>query len=163
MNTDLFIAPSFHYYYMGSSSSQELADSDMYTHPSWFDYHLDKEVTVYVFSYRIIQALGFGVHHCIGCDGVGDGKWRVCEWGPRGLQTYACVWIKGHKHRMIGKYKLGDVMRAVHQASDYRSYSSSYNCNIWTENVAWKLGWDINCAWNCRCVINSPTVTWYAD
>lgn len=149
-----------------SSSNQWLADSTRYTHPSWWTNHLDDTVNVYIFSYRILAAFGLGVHHVIACDDD-DGKWRVAEWGPYDsnygscLKTYACTYIKGHKHCCLGHFRLGEVWEAINRSSNGREWSTDYNCNIWTENVASKLGWNVRCHWNCICVVSS-TVTWRA-
>ena len=148
---------------MGSSSSVHLGESTRYTHHSCWTEDLDKEVSVYVFGYRIWQALGLGVHHCICCDGIGDGKFRIAEWSPDGLEKYACAKIQGHKHRYLGRYKLGDVLDAINKSSYQYSYSTDYTCNTWTKNVASNLGWTLGCCWNCSCVLDSPDVVWWAD
>ena len=66
---------------MGSSGSCCSFKSSGYTwyyHPSWVD--IADKGTVTVRSKRIKKALGLGVHHAITVE-IGDGNWRVFEWG----------------------------------------------------------------------------------
>ena len=67
-----------------------------------------------------------------------------------GFTHYKCEYKCGSTCMTLGQHSLDEVMNACREASDGRSYSSSYNCNHWTENVAWLLGkYEITVHWNC--------------
>lgn len=139
---------------MGSSSGT-LATTTRYTDSSWFDGRGGEEGNVYVRSCRVNSALGLGAHHAIVVGDIG-GKWRVFEWGTgpnKWNSFYACDNIRGNNCISLGKHKLADVYRAATAASSGVAYSSSYNCNIWTERVARALGHNITVHWNCSCVL----------
>ena len=84
----------------------------------------------------------FGVHHAIVVDGVGDGKFRVYEWGTDSdwyPEIYAtskiCAnWCLAN----LGKRKLSDIYKAAKKAAAGRKYcqftvtNQRYNCNDWT-------------------------------
>ena len=139
---------------MGSSETS--ARGTYYTDPSWYDGRSDEYGEVYIRSKRVKKALGLGVHHLVRFDLPSDSKrnWVVFEWMGSGLKSYACDSISTNNCIYLGKYYLKDVYRAALEASKGKSYSSSYNCNHWVENFAWKLDrTDITVHWNCSCVL----------
>lgn len=117
----------------------------------WTDYS-EKYVNVYVRSTRVAQALGLGVHHYIACDGIDD-RWRVVEWDRDGVHIYSTTGLRGKTCASIGKYKLGDVLRAAENSAYGSSYGTNFNCNHFTEKLVGKLGYDITLHWNCSCVL----------
>ncbi len=137
---------------IGSSVFGGSAATTRYTHSSWWENSLDKYVNVYVRSRRIDAF--FGVHHYIACDGIDD-KWRVAEWGTKidKLDAYATSKLYGQTCIKLGRYKLQEVYNAVKDASHGSLYGPRYNCNMWTEYVARKLGKSITVHWNCACVM----------
>lgn len=134
---------------MGSSCST--AGSVRDERPSSYDGRHGEVADVYVRSRRV--SAFFGVHHFIVCDVPSYDKWIVFEWMDDGRKFYACKSLYGQMCMYLGRFKVKDVYKAALQASNGRSYSSDYNCNIWTENVAYKLGKNITVHWNCSCVL----------
>lgn len=93
--------------------------------------------TVSVRSRRIKALLG--VHHYIAVNGVGDGKWRVFEWGNGGTQgwnnlsCYATNSLYGQTCiASLGQHSVKKVWEAAKNASYGCSYGTNYNCNSWT-------------------------------
>ena len=136
---------------MGSSSSKSIAQDTSYSHYSW--YTGSAKGAVKVWSCRVKRALGLGVHHGIVVHVPSLDKFVVYEWGNDGAEFYACAKIGGQKCMDLGQHTLDEVYNAAWEASNGRSYSTSYNCNHWIETVAYKLGHDITVRWNCSCVL----------
>ena len=128
--------------------------------PSWYDGRFNEYGNLQVRSKRV--SAFFGVHHFFrfevlrsdltnGSDA--DSKWVVFEWMDDGKKFYACDGLWSNHCIDLGNYYLKDVYKAAAEASDGRSWSKDYNCNIWTETVARKLGRNITVHWNCSCVL----------
>lgn len=133
-----------------ASKSAASAASKIYYDISLWEKNFDKEVTVYVWSRRI--SLLFALHHYIVCEF--DDKWRVAEWGASdkySLDVYSCEKIRGKECCYLGKYKLREVFEAIIKSSSGKQYTSTFNCNHWTNMVAMELGWKLNVKWNCSC------------
>lgn len=82
------------------------------------------------------------------------------EWGNGGtngwnqFSAFACDTIKGQCCISdLGVHSVKEVYEAAKDCSYGARYGSNYNCNMWTENVARKLGSRIKVHWNCSCVL----------
>ena len=139
-----------------SVSSRSMARNN---DPSCWESNLDKMVIVTVVSTGV---LNFGwAHHFIKCDEVGNGfedkMFRIAEWSNKGLDYYAVSKDSfsrrgSHFCLSLGEYRLRSVFIAIQIASNGREYKIfRYNCNHWTENVAYYLGYKITVHWNCCC------------
>lgn len=134
-------------------SSNSTSSSPCYTINIYDDSQRYEMAKVYVKSRRIDAF--FGVHHYIVCDIPTFDKWIVLEWSTCGKSFYTCKSLRNsHTCIYLGSFKVKDVYEAAQSASSGHSYSDEYNCNHWTENVAYKLGRDITVHWNCSCVLN---------